>query len=195
MVFCWIGAITSPVVGAIIGVGNSAVVIGLWPAHFIWTCYCVAKYASILSPFLQICIFNINLGSYLLPLCSDGLCFFFDTELCSRTKKLGLGLKVLLLVVLLPVPLVLWPVLGIVGSLLVGIAYGFLAPLLATFHAVGENVTDKFFHCFVVSHSFSFPFALYESRVICLWLSQIFRDPYVITHRYWQLIRWRFHVC
>ncbi|XP_052178386.1 uncharacterized membrane protein At3g27390 isoform X2 [Diospyros lotus] len=102
------GAITSPVVGAIIGVGNSAVVIGLWPAHFIWTCYCVAK-----------------------------------------TKKLGLGLKVSLLVVLLPVPLVLWPVLGIVGSLLVGIAYGFLAPLLATFHAVGENVTDKFFHCFV----------------------------------------------
>ena len=39
--------IISPGAGGIIGIGNSAVIIGLWPAHFIWTCYCVAKYASI----------------------------------------------------------------------------------------------------------------------------------------------------
>lgn len=101
------GVIMAPVVGSIIGFGNSAVIIGLWPAHFIWTCYCVAK-----------------------------------------TKRLGLILKILSLL-LLPVPLVLWPIVGIVCSFLGGIAYGFFAPLLATFEAVGESVTDKFFHCFV----------------------------------------------
>lgn len=69
-----------------------------------------------------------------------------------RTKKLGLVLKILVLVSL-PVPLVLWPIFGIVGSLLGGVGYGFFAPLLATFEAVGENVTKKFYHCFVVSFS------------------------------------------
>jgi len=53
----------------------------------------------------------------------------------------------------LPVPLVLWPIFGIVGSLLGGVGYGFFAPLLETYEAVGENVTEKFYHCFVVSFS------------------------------------------
>uniref|UniRef100_A0A2N9E704 Uncharacterized protein n=1 Tax=Fagus sylvatica TaxID=28930 RepID=A0A2N9E704_FAGSY len=66
----------------------------------------------------------------------------------QRTKKLGLVLKIVVLV-LLPVPLVLLPIFGIVGSLLGGVGYGLFAPLLATFEAVGENVTDKFYHCFV----------------------------------------------
>lgn len=74
-----------------------------------------------------------------------------------RTKRLGLVLKILAML-LLPVPLVLWPIVGIVCSFLGGVAYGFFAPLLATFEAVGENVTDKFIHCFVVSHS---PFTNY----------------------------------
>nr|XP_023916901.1 uncharacterized membrane protein At3g27390-like isoform X3 [Quercus suber] len=100
-------ALVGPVVVGIIFIGNSAVIIGLWTAHFVWTYYCVAK-----------------------------------------TKKLGLILKILVLVSL-PVPLVLWPIFGIVGSLLGGVGYGFFAPLLATFEAVGENVTEKFYHCFV----------------------------------------------
>lgn len=87
-------------------IGNSAVIIGLWIAHFLYTYYCVA-----------------------------------------RTKRLGFVLKIAVLL-LLPVPLVLWPVIGIGGSLLGGIGYGFFAPLLATFEAVGENVKDKFYHCF-----------------------------------------------
>jgi hypothetical protein len=70
-----------------------------------------------------------------------------------RTKKLGPVLKAVVLVSL-PVPLVLWPVFGIVGSLLGGVGYGFFVPLLATFEAVGENVTDKFYHCILVSFSF-----------------------------------------
>jgi len=56
----------------------------------------------------------------------------------------------------LPVPLLLWPIVGIFGSLLGGIGYGFFAPLLATFQAVGkgENFSNKFFHCFNVSENF-----------------------------------------
>lgn len=50
---------------------------------------------------------------------------------------------------LLPVPLVLWLVLSIVGSLLVGIGYGLFAPLAGTLQAVGAK-EDKFYHCLVV---------------------------------------------
>lgn len=100
-------AIIGPVVVGIIVIGNSAIITGLWLAHFVWTYYCVA-----------------------------------------RSKRLGLVLKILVLL-LLPLPLSLWPVLGVVGSVLGGIGYGFFAPLLATFEAVGENITDKFYHCFV----------------------------------------------
>ncbi|KAL3624633.1 hypothetical protein CASFOL_031301 [Castilleja foliolosa] len=100
------GLMICPITLAIVMVGNSAVVIGLWPAHCIWTYYCVAK-----------------------------------------SKRLGWILMILVLV-LLPVPLILWPVTAIIGSVLGGIAYGFFAPLIATFEAVGENVTDKCYHCF-----------------------------------------------
>ncbi|CAK7349161.1 unnamed protein product [Dovyalis caffra] len=99
-------AIIGPIVVGITVIGNSAVIIGLWIAHFLCTYYCVA-----------------------------------------RTKRLGLVLKIVVLL-LLPVPSILWPVIGIIGSLLGGIGYGFFAPLLATFEAVGENVKDKFYHCF-----------------------------------------------
>ncbi|XP_073260802.1 uncharacterized membrane protein At3g27390 isoform X2 [Populus alba] len=99
-------AIIGPIALGIVVIGNSAVIIGLWIAHFLYTYYCVA-----------------------------------------RTRRLGFVLKIAVLL-LLPVPLVLWPVIGIGGSLLGGIGYGFFAPLLATFEAVGENVKDKFYHCF-----------------------------------------------
>ncbi|XP_056693353.1 uncharacterized membrane protein At3g27390 isoform X2 [Spinacia oleracea] len=95
----------SPIAAGIIGFGNSSVIIGLWPAHFFWTCYCVV-----------------------------------------RTKKLGITLKIAMLLSL-PLPLILWPVAGIFGSFLGGTGFGFFSPVLATFEAVGENVTDKFYHC------------------------------------------------
>ncbi|KAJ8491109.1 hypothetical protein OPV22_012830 [Ensete ventricosum] len=99
-------AAVGPVVTVVVLVGNSSVVIGMWPAHFIWTYYCMMK-----------------------------------------TKRLGLVLKIFLLV-MLPLPLILWPILGILGSLVVGIGYGFFAPLIATFEAVGEGIINKFYHCF-----------------------------------------------
>ncbi|CAI9089776.1 OLC1v1024410C1 [Oldenlandia corymbosa var. corymbosa] len=90
----------------IIVVGNTSVVIGLWPAHFIWTYYCVAK-----------------------------------------SKRLGWILKILV-IISLPVPLIIWPFVTIIGSVLGGIGYGYFAPLIATFEAVGENVKEKLYHCF-----------------------------------------------
>ncbi|XP_065873418.1 uncharacterized membrane protein At3g27390 isoform X2 [Euphorbia lathyris] len=95
-----------PLALCIIVIGNSAVILGLWLAHFLWTFYCV-----------------------------------------GRTKRIGLVLKIVLLL-LLPLPLLLWPLIGIIGSVLGGIGYGFFNPLTATFEAVGENVRDKFYHCF-----------------------------------------------
>ncbi|KQK18534.1 hypothetical protein BRADI_1g43130v3 [Brachypodium distachyon] len=96
-----------PVVVIIVFLGDSAVIVGLWPAHFIWTYCCVLK-----------------------------------------TKRIGPVLKILA-VQFLPLPLVLLPVLGILGSLLVGIGYGVFAPVMATFEAVGEGVADKLSHCFL----------------------------------------------
>ncbi|KAE8798542.1 putative membrane protein [Hordeum vulgare] len=96
-----------PVVVAIVFLGDSAVIVGLWPAHFVWTYCCVLT-----------------------------------------TKRIGPVLKILA-VVFLPLPLLLLPVLGIAGSLLVGIGYGVFVPLMATFEAVGEGVADKLSHCFL----------------------------------------------
>lgn len=59
-------------------------------------------------------------------------------------------MKILILITL-PVPLVLLPVFAVLGSLLVGIGYGFFAPLIATFEAVGESIGNKLYHCFAVS--------------------------------------------
>nr|DAD23724.1 TPA_asm: hypothetical protein HUJ06_025187 [Nelumbo nucifera] len=99
-------SIIGPVAAVTILVGNSAVILGLWPAHFLWSYYCLTK-----------------------------------------TKRIGLVLKILLLVSL-PVPLALWPVFGIVGSLLAGIGYGVFKPMVATFEAEGDQITEKLFHCF-----------------------------------------------
>ncbi|XP_047322764.1 uncharacterized membrane protein At3g27390 [Impatiens glandulifera] len=99
------GIVIAPIVGGIIFIGNSAVIIGLWPAHVIWTYFCIA-----------------------------------------RTKKIGLVLKILVMF-LLPVPLALWLFLGIICSLIGGFAYGFIAPLFATFEAVGENAAQKCVRC------------------------------------------------
>lgn len=81
-------------------------------------------------------------------------------------------LKILVLL-LLPLPLVLWPVLGVVGSVLGGIGYGFFAPLLATFEAVGENITDKFYHCFVVC--FLSPWIFFLNFLVNGFFDNVFR--------------------
>ncbi|KAJ7527304.1 hypothetical protein O6H91_16G047900 [Diphasiastrum complanatum] len=63
-----------------------------------------------------------------------------------KTKKLGLSLKVISLLCV-PVPLILWPITVVIGSILVGFGYGFFTPLIATFEAFGEGKEDKLYNC------------------------------------------------
>ncbi|GKV07857.1 hypothetical protein SLEP1_g19566 [Rubroshorea leprosula] len=64
-----------------------------------------------------------------------------------RAKQLGPVLK-LVVCLAIPVLLILWTVVGIVGSIIGGTLYGFLSPIFSTFDAVGEGKTNVFFHCF-----------------------------------------------
>ncbi|KAK8466694.1 hypothetical protein PHAVU_008G145500 [Phaseolus vulgaris] len=66
-----------------------------------------------------------------------------------RAKQLGPLLKLVICLCVLPALLVLWPVFGILGSILGGAAYGFLSPIFATFEAVEEGKDDKLYHCFI----------------------------------------------
>lgn len=101
------GIFFCPLVCLIVTIGNSAIILGLWPVHSFWTYYSTV-----------------------------------------RAKLLGPVLKLVLCVCVLPLLLILWPVVGIVGSIISGAAYGFLSPIFATFDAVGEGKTNKLFHCF-----------------------------------------------
>lgn len=67
----------------------------------------------------------------------------------SRTKMVGPVVKLLFLIAA-TVVLVLWLIIGVVGSILAGLAYGFLAPVMATFDAVGEGKEKPLVHCFLV---------------------------------------------
>ncbi|KGN58220.1 uncharacterized membrane protein At3g27390 [Cucumis sativus] len=62
-------------------------------------------------------------------------------------KHLGPVLKFVLCFGALPIPLILWPVVSIVASIIGGAAYGFFSPVLATFDAVGESKDNQLFHC------------------------------------------------
>ncbi|KAK1275659.1 hypothetical protein QJS04_geneDACA016082 [Acorus gramineus] len=66
----------------------------------------------------------------------------------AKTKKYGVMLKIVTLFGLL-VPLLVWPVFGLIGSVLAGLGYGVISPLMATFEAVEEGVENKFKKCFV----------------------------------------------
>ncbi|KAL0431606.1 UNVERIFIED_CONTAM: putative membrane protein [Sesamum radiatum] len=72
-------------------------------------------------------------------------CFY--TYYCVlSTKQFGPCLK-LILCICIPVILIAWPPVGIACGVLGGAAYGLLAPMFATFRAVEEGRTDKFYHC------------------------------------------------
>ncbi|XP_010436002.1 PREDICTED: uncharacterized membrane protein At3g27390-like [Camelina sativa] len=62
-------------------------------------------------------------------------------------KQLGPILK-LFLCLCLPLGVVLWLVVSIIGSILGGAIYGFLSPIFATFDAVGVGKSNPLFHCF-----------------------------------------------
>lgn len=73
----------------------------------------------------------------------------FWTYFCILSaKQLGPVLKLLICLCIPPV-LLLWPVIGITGSVLGGLAYGFLGPMFGTFKAVGEGKTNEFIHSII----------------------------------------------
>ena len=90
---------------------------------------------------------NLSSSCSLISVCNSFLILISQTY---RTKQLGPILKLVTCVLVLPLLLILWPVVGIVGSIVGGAAYGFLSPIFATFKAVEEGKEDKFFHCFTV---------------------------------------------
>lgn len=101
------GVLLCPWACLIMAIGISALVLGLWPMHVIWTYYCIV-----------------------------------------RTKLVGPVVKLLLLIAATAV-LIIWLIIGIPGSIFAGLVYGFLAPIMATFDAVGEGKEKPFVHCFV----------------------------------------------
>ena len=62
---------------------------------------------------------------------------------------MGPVVKFLLLIAATAI-LIVWLIIGIPGSVFAGLVYGFLAPIMATFEAVGEGKEKPFVHCFVV---------------------------------------------
>ncbi|WOL14363.1 hypothetical protein Cni_G23143 [Canna indica] len=101
------GVLVFPFVFLIMTLGNSAIILGLWLTHAVWTYYCIA-----------------------------------------RAKQLGPVLK-FVLAIGVSIILVSWPLTGIIGSIIVGVGYGFLAPIMATFDAVGEGKANNLMHCFL----------------------------------------------
>ncbi|KAI3725969.1 hypothetical protein L1987_65766 [Smallanthus sonchifolius] len=101
------GIILAPIICVIMTIGNSAIVIGLWPAHVVWSYFCILS-----------------------------------------AKRLGPVMKVVLCILFTPV-MASWPVAVVVGSILGGLAYGFLGPMFGTFKAVEEGKTDQFIHCII----------------------------------------------
>lgn len=70
----------------------------------------------------------------------------------SRTKKFGPFMKCLLILIV-PIPIALWTVVGVVGSAIMGIGYGYVWPVLETFRAIsleGVPLHMKLFRCFTV---------------------------------------------
>ncbi|CAA7055206.1 unnamed protein product [Microthlaspi erraticum] len=100
------GVIFCPLICLIMAIGNSAIIIGLLPVHFIWTLYSI-----------------------------------------SSAKQLGPILKIFLCLCI-PLSIIVWLVVSIIGSILGGAIYGFLSPIFATFDAVGEGKSNPLFHCF-----------------------------------------------
>ncbi|KAL5998320.1 hypothetical protein ACLOJK_009260 [Asimina triloba] len=66
----------------------------------------------------------------------------------GRAKLLGPLMK-FAMCICATVVLCLWPIIGILGSILAGAGYGLFSPLVATFDALGEGKTKGFNHCIV----------------------------------------------
>ncbi|KAG2250741.1 hypothetical protein Bca52824_080877 [Brassica carinata] len=97
----------------------------------------------------------------------------------TSAKQLGPILK-LFICLCLPAAIILWPILGVLASVLGGALYGFLSPIVATFDAVGEGKPSPLLHCFydgtwsTVKRSFT---VVHDFKDVCF-------------HSYFSLIYW-----
>lgn len=109
--------------------------------------FCQYMFSGLTIPFWGFfLILHLYMGivNYFLVICS-----LFCSFLASRAKQLGPVLK-LFISICMPVFFIVWLVVGIVGSIIMGGLYGFLSPIFATFDAVGEGKKNNWFHCFYV---------------------------------------------
>ncbi|XP_021731679.1 uncharacterized membrane protein At3g27390-like [Chenopodium quinoa] len=101
-------AIFSPFVFLVIAIGDTGIVIGLWPCHLFYSIYCII-----------------------------------------RTKKFGPFMKGAL-ILLSPLPIAVWTVVGVVGSVIMAIYYAFVWPVMETFKAIskeGLSIPQKLVKC------------------------------------------------
>ncbi|RZR80856.1 hypothetical protein BHM03_00006960 [Ensete ventricosum] len=127
-------AFIAPIVFVTVLVGNAALILGLYPLHTVWTCYCIARSKFIL--FLP--VKNLTRG--------DIISFLVEIWR-GRTKRFGSLLRVLILL-LMPIPILLWPLSALIGTILAGLGFAIALPLMATFEAVREDVPNKLSECF-----------------------------------------------
>ncbi|KAI3915389.1 hypothetical protein MKW92_044317 [Papaver armeniacum] len=73
----------------------------------------------------------------------------FWTSYCiAKSKKFGPYMKCLL-ILLMPIPIALWAVVGVVGSVIMGVFYAFIWPVMETFRATNqEGYVNKLVACF-----------------------------------------------
>ena len=137
------GILFCPLICLIIATGNTAIILGLWIVHAVWTYYCVVRCFPWLPLFQVFAHFSI-------PVLWNCDYFLIVISLTDRAKQFGPILKLVIGLCVLPVLLVVYPIVGILGSIVGGAAYGFLSPIFATLEAVEEGKDDKFYHCFIV---------------------------------------------
>lgn len=99
--------------------------------------------AIVIGPFVFIIIVvgNVAILYGLFPVHVVWTCYCM-----LRTKKFGVLLKALLLL-LFPIPMLLWLPINTIAGVLAGIAFGISLPLTATFEAVREGVDNKLVRC------------------------------------------------
>lgn len=63
---------------------------------------------------------------------------FWSIYCLIRTNKFGVYMKILLISVV-PIPIAIWTIVGVVGSAIMGIGYGFVWPVMETFRAISKK--------------------------------------------------------
>lgn len=101
--------------------------------------------ALIIFPFVLVIIVVGNLGVVfgLYPVHVIWTCYCI-----VRTRAIGILLKALIML-LMPAPILAWPLLAIAGTFLTGAGFGLGMPLIRTFLAARDQVDNKLLSCFL----------------------------------------------